>query len=117
MITFNWTPAPSSVGRTIWMIGRATITFSSVVCAAQDLGVGLNLVGFACAGESYGAFDLLNALGMASASSVQRYDTEAGRFETALFDSTGDPAGVNFPIVPGEGYLLHMKQFEAGFVP
>jgi hypothetical protein len=42
-------------------------------------------------------------------SSIQRYSTEKGAFETAGFGPEGELVGVDFPIVAGEGYFIYRK--------
>ena len=85
------------------------ITFTSVLCSTHDLRQGFNLIGFACPANGYSAYQLLNNLGSGNVSSIQRYSTEKGGFETAGFGSDGQPVGVDFPIVRGEGYFVFMK--------
>jgi len=85
------------------------ITFTSVLCSTLDLKPGFNLVGFACPEDGYSAYNLLNDLGSENVSSIQRYSTEKGAFETAGFDLDGQLVGINFPIVPGEGYFVYRK--------
>lgn len=85
------------------------ISFTSVLCSTLDLKSGFNLVGLACPAEGYTAYQLLNDLGSENVSSIQRYSTEKGAFETASFCQDGQLAGVDFPIVPGEGYFIYMK--------
>jgi len=91
------------------------ITFTSVLCSTLDLKPGFNLVGFACPGDSYTAFQLLTDLESENISSVQRYSAEKGSFETAGFGPNGQVAGVDFLIVPGEGYFIFMRQEVLGF--
>ena len=42
--------------------------------------------------------------------SIQRYNPAKGEFETATYDTSGQPLGVDFLIVPGEGYFVYMKK-------
>jgi RHS repeat-associated protein len=86
------------------------ITFATVLCSALDLKPGFNLVGFACPADGYTAFQLLTDLGSGNVSSIQRYSTEKGAFETAGFGPEGQLVGVDFLIVLGEGYFVYMKQ-------
>ena len=86
------------------------ITFTSVLCSTLDLKPGFNLVGFACPADGYSAYKLLNNLGSENVSSMQRYSADKGVFETAGFGPAGQLAGVDFPIIPGEGYFIFMKQ-------
>jgi hypothetical protein len=85
------------------------ITFTTVRCSPLDLTPGFNLVGFACPEDGYSAHQLLNDLGSEKVASIQRYSTEKGGFETAGFDLDGELVGVDFPIVPGEGYFIYRK--------
>jgi hypothetical protein len=86
------------------------IIFTSVLCPTLDLKSGFNLVGFACPANGYSAYQLLNDLGSENVSSIQRYSTENGVFETASFRRDGQPMGVDFVIVPGEGYFVLMHR-------
>ena len=49
-------------------------------------------------------------VGSENVSSIQRYSTEKGAFETAGFASDGQVAGIDFTIIPAEGYFIFMKQ-------
>ena len=86
------------------------ITFTSVLCSTLDLKPGFNLVGFACPVDSYTAYQLLNDLGSENVTSMQRYSMEKGAFETASFRQDGQVAGVDFPIVAGEGYFIFIRK-------
>jgi hypothetical protein len=81
-----------------------------VLRSALDLKPGFNLVGFAYSEEGYSAYQLLNDLGIENISSIQRYSTEKGAFETASFRQDGIPVGVDFSIVSGEGYFVLMHR-------
>jgi hypothetical protein len=93
------------------------LVFDLTRCAALNLKSGFNLIGIGCSAPGYSAFQLLSALGAENASGVQRYVPEKGAFETADFDGAGQHVGIDFPIVPGEGYFLFMKQEVSGFNP
>ena len=71
---------------------------------------GFNLIGIACPEDGYTAFQFLYDLTSENVSSIQRYATEKGGFETAGFGPDGQPMGVDFPIVSCEGYFVFMKQ-------
>jgi len=85
------------------------VTFTSVFCSTLDLKPGFNLIGIACPANGYSAYQLLNNLGSENVSSIQRYSMEKGAFKTAGFGPNGQPTGVDFPIVRGEGYFIYMK--------
>jgi len=96
-------------GLIIYATGEKQVGFMSVDCSSLDLEQGFNLIGIACPTEGYRAFDLLSNLGSGNFSSIQRYSTEKGAFETAGFGPDGQLAGVDFSIVAGEGYFIYMK--------
>lgn len=90
---------------------------SYVDCVAVDLNAGLNVMTFPCVPAGLTAFQLLQAIGDDTlVSSIQRYDDGDGRFETVIYHN-GQPAGVDFPVMAGEGYLIYMKQYRSGFRP
>lgn len=55
----------------------------------SDLKQGFNLVGTACPKDNYTVFQLIDDFGCENVSSIQRYATEKGGFETAGFVSRG----------------------------
>ena len=83
-----------------------------------DLRIGINLVGTGCVPEELTAFDLLQDIGDNTvAINIQRFNPNTGTFETAAYDETGLPIGIDFPIVSGEGYIIYMKEPVAGYQP
>lgn len=63
------------------------------------------------------AFALLRAIGDATVvSSIQRFNPTTGQFEVARYENN-QPVGVDFPIDPGEGYIIYMQQDRPGFRP
>lgn len=96
-------------GLIVYALQDQEITFMSVDCSGIDLRQGMNLVGFACPIANFSAYQLLGDLGNENIISIQRYNTEKGMFETAGFDN-GQIIGVDFEILPGEGYFIFMKQ-------
>ena len=97
-----------------------TINFTSQYCQTWNLKQGVNLVGSGgCIPAGLTALQLLAdpALGAANVSSIQRFNPETGEFETRGFDENGNQQGIDFPIIPGEGYILNMKQAVPDFRP
>lgn len=90
---------------------------SYIECVTVDLNAGLNVVTFPCVPAGISGYQLLQAIGDDTiVSSLQRYNKGSGLFETAFYHN-GQPAGVDFPLAAGEGYLLYMKQARSGFRP
>jgi len=80
-----------------------------------NLTTGLNLVGQPAAPDDLTAFKLLEKLGDDVVTSIQRFNTATGAFETAGFGPDGQVVGVDFPIVHSEGYFIFMKREILGF--
>jgi hypothetical protein len=84
-----------------------------------DLMVDLNVIGFPVeltpSLTSYGLLLYLKeqASGSTIVDSVKRYNKQTGRWDTASWFSE-QPAGDDFPIKPGEGYLVYMKENLSG---
>lgn len=97
-------------GLIVHALKEKKVSFKNVLCVTPKLTPGSNLIGVACPPEGYTAFDLLNSLGSGNVSAVQKYDTATGEFETASFKEDGQTSGVDFSIVPGEGYFIFMKE-------
>ena len=74
-----------------------------------------NLKGFCCPGSGYSAFELLKGIGSAGITSIQRFNTDTGRLETAAFNADRELCGVDFKIVPGEGFFVEIKKQLNGF--
>ena len=75
-------------------------------CPGVVLRPGANYVSLACVPPGYTAQDLLQAFGMTRVTSIQRYDAGDGRWKTLAVDA-GRLAGEAFPIIAGEGYVMH----------
>jgi len=97
-------------GLIVYALQDDDLPFTSALCAALDLTQGANVIGIACPPDGFSAYDLLTVLGSENVVSIQRYSTENGMFETAGFDDSGQLNGIDFEIVPGEGYFIFMKQ-------
>ena len=62
------------------------------------------------------AFELLVEIGGPDAvSSIQQFNSQTGRFESAGYNQAGEFTNIDFPIDPTKGYLIHMKQEISGF--
>ena len=85
------------------------IFFESRVCEPFDLQVGMNLVGMTCAPYGYTARQFLESLGADKVISIQRYNSDEGKFETVGFTEGGVIQGADFSLVPGVGYFVTMK--------
>ncbi len=105
-------------GLIVYAKASKSITYSLLLeCPTYDLRIGLNHIGFPCIAEGTTAFQLLENLGgEAAVSSIQRYNKTTGQFETAAYEN-GQIVGADFPIIPGEGYFVFMKQDKPGFRP
>jgi hypothetical protein len=97
-------------GLIVYALGDRQIEFTTVLDSSLDLHQGFNLVGISYPPFDFSAYQLLNALGYENVASVQRYSPQTGIFETAGFTDEGQIVGIDFPIVPGEGYLIFMRQ-------
>jgi len=82
--------------------------YTNVHCSSPILVSGYNLVGFSCSTDVDSAYDLLTSLGSSAVISIQRYSAVTGTIETAGFDGM-TPVGIDFPLVPGEGYVVNMR--------
>lgn len=99
-------------GLIVYALGDKQIEFTTVFDSSLDLHQGFNLIGIASPPVNNSAYELLNssALGPDNIASVQRYSPETGIFETAGFTTDGQIVGIDFPIIPGEGYFIFMRQ-------
>ncbi|MBU1059859.1 MAG: hypothetical protein KJ804_16240 [Proteobacteria bacterium] len=82
------------------------ILFSSVLCKQIALDSGFNLTGINCPPEGYHAYQLLQDSDRDNIISIQWFNPRTADFETAAFDNTDQPVGVDFAIKPGEGYFI-----------
>lgn len=100
----------------VYALQDKDISMTSALCVSHDLNSGVNFLGISCTGAGTTANQLLMDLGEENATSIQRFNSVTGRFETVGFDENGSPVGRDFTIAPGEGYFLHMRQQVDGHV-
>jgi hypothetical protein len=113
----RFVPDADVSGLVIYAKQNAAPVFPSTRCGAWNLRTGMNIVGSPCAPAGLTAHQLLAAIGGAGVvESIQRFDGETGLFQTAVFHG-GLLAGVDFPILPTEAYLIHMRTDVTGFRP
>ena len=102
-------------GLVVYASNDAATTWTSIGCPAWNLKAGLNLVGSLCTPQGTTAHALLFELGGESkVSSIVRFNSLTGRFESAVYVD-GEEAGLDFPIVNGQGYLIYMREDLASF--
>lgn len=102
-------------GILVYALKEKHVHFTSITCEPADFKQGMNVVGFTCPPDGYTAYQLLNDLGSENILSVQRFNNDTGRFESAGYDDSGQIIGKDFMIVNGEGYFIYMKQEVSGF--
>lgn len=87
------------------------------LCGPVLLPAGYSIATVNCARLGMPAFELMTLLGgSASVAAIQTFDPQTGRFQTAFFDTNGQPAGVSFPILPVQSYLFHMRAAWSGSI-
>lgn len=84
-------------------------------CGSFSFKSGFNMVSFPCQPDNYMASHLLDSL-RTSALSVSRFDTTTARWVTLTL-SDGSMVGQDFPIIPGEGYLLYTGSDVINWIP
>jgi hypothetical protein len=94
----------------VHMAEQVTVGAAPGECPTLDLVPGVNLVGIATPAADLSCFDLLEVLGPSVVAAVERLDSRTGSFEDCSADLDGTtPDGRDFAIVPGEGYLVHLR--------
>jgi len=83
----------------------------SLLADTVTLSPGLNLVGIPIkSSDTPDTFSLIQKLGTQDTiSKLNRLNPASGIFESARFDASGNPQGLNVPIQPGEGWLVFAK--------
>jgi hypothetical protein len=110
-------PIVTGEGLVIYLKENMDIGLSQNNCPDFNLKTGVNWAGTPCQTVNASAFALLKAIGDETfVSSIQRYNTDTGKFETASY-LNGQTIGINFPIKAGEGYIINMKKDVTGFQP
>ena len=108
------TPGPGEA-IIVYALKDKQLGFDAIVCADLNLSQGLNLAGFACPESGARAFQLLGEMSRENVSCIQHYNQARGDFDSACLFEQSPPAGSDFPIETGEGYLIHMKRDVSGF--
>ena len=80
---------------------------SSQSCAALNLSSGFNLASYACFPSGYLASNFINSVGLTNITSLSRLDLQSGRWQTAAVSDGTTIVGEDFPLVAGEGYIIH----------
>ena len=103
--------AMKPMGMIVYAKTAHTADLTSRYCGTWQVQPGVNLTGTGCNNTAaMTAFDLLPALSPEPATtSIQRYNAVDGAFETAAIDADGSVSGVNFSIIPGEGYFVFLN--------
>ncbi len=103
-------PIEDGIGYFVRMTQPATVSIPSPsFCADLALNPGVNLIGVPGAEDMLGCFSLLATIGIGAAHSIERLEPQSKRFEACLFDAAQVPVGVDFPIDPGDAYVVHMN--------
>ena len=87
----------------------SAVLSGAATCPDLTLVAGLNLRGHPQPPAGLSCYQWLNELGPDAVTAMQRLDRNSGRFQGCVFrdaDGVATPVGQDFPIVPGEGYLL-----------
>lgn len=81
---------------------------------------GENYIGILSVSPGYGAFDLMDSMGLDNVQSVRKFNGKTGSWETAAVrDSSGvqEIVGIDFSIYSGEGLIVTMKKRVDGWKP
>jgi beta propeller repeat protein len=127
----TFTEASASGGDFILTKGAALVVYGrnsgtlklagSGETASYTLLPGVNQIGILTVPTGYGAYDLMNSLGLDNIQSVRRFDTITGAWQTVTVrraaGAANSLAGANFAIQPGDGVVLTMKNRVDGWQP
>lgn len=90
----------------VYSDGKSELNLGDILtCGSYTFKSGFNMASFPCQPDNYMASDLLRSLGT-SALSVSRFDSISARWVSEAF-TDGSTVGEDFPIRPGEGYLIY----------
>ncbi|MEW5804506.1 MAG: hypothetical protein AB1847_20630 [bacterium] len=114
----NHFPMASGKGYAIYMKRNETLDFPIPMAnPAIDLKKGQNWVGIPSPSSGYTAYMMLQDMGCAEdVASIRCFDPSSGRWKTAYWKQNR-PAGDNFPIRSGQGYLVNMIRDKLGWLP
>jgi beta propeller repeat protein len=96
--------------------GRADLNLGEISsCGTNSFKTGLTMASFPCLPDGYMASTLLRSLG-AAAVSISRFDTATAKW-VSLALKDGANASQDFPIRPGEGYLVYTSGDILNWIP
>jgi len=92
---------------------KSVLLPGQAVCPSLILKVGLSLVGHPAPPSNFSCYKFLSLLGSEKVGSIQHFNRRSSAFESCAFYAGNgvelQPMGEDFPILAGEGYLVHSK--------
>ena len=111
-------PPDGSLSLIIHAKDETSIHFTSMFCSTWHLQPGVNLAGTACPSPVLTAHEVLRMIAdLGAPAAIQVFDRKTGRFSTAVYGEDGTIFGQDFPILPAQAYLLHLRDEVVEFQP
>ena len=83
------------------------IIATAPVCPIFLIKQGINLISHPSPHDTLSCYSWLESMPIINNSSLQKFNTQSGRYETCSLSTASVPTGDDFKILPGEGYILH----------